>query len=173
MKFLTNIIQISSSLSPNLAGPCGAPNIPGPSHRLFYRYSRHHTQLPTNDGPGNVCPKQGTLAGEDATNGLSAFLQGRLCSTGEDIQHACGCGPCSPHPLVYGRSPNRTSGPKGPDSAVVGLPSAHRGDVWSPTLCGNSNYLSNGNSCGNPPFHKTKTFIETKVAAMKLQSFNH
>jgi hypothetical protein len=42
----------------------------------------------------------------------------------------------------------------------------------SPKLYDNLNYLSNVNSFGSLTFNKTKTFIETKVTAMKLQGFN-
>jgi len=173
MKFFPNIIQISSCLSQSLACPCGAPNIPEPSHRLFYQYSRLHSQLPTSGDPSNVCPKRGNPVEEAAMNGLSAFLPVRLYSTREDIPHEYECGHCSQPLSEYERSPNRISEPKGPDSDAVGLPLEHHSDILSPRLCDNSNYLSNGNSCGNHPFHKTKTFIETKVAAMKLQGFNH
>ena len=172
MKFLPNIILISSCLSQNLADPCGAPSIPGPSHRLFCRYSRRHSRLPIGDGPNNACPKQGTLVGEDAMNGPSAFLQVHLYSRRVDIPHAYGCGPCSLHLSGYERSPNRRSVPKGLDSGAADPPLEHHSGIWSPILYGNSDYLSNGNYHGTRSFHKTKTFIETKVTAMKLQGFN-
>lgn len=116
MKFLPTIIQISSCLSQNLADPCGAPDIPGPSHRLFYRYSKLHSQLPISGGPNNACPKQGTLVGEDTMNGLSTFSQVSLCSGKEDTQHAYGYGHCLPHLSGHERSQNHISEPKGPDN---------------------------------------------------------
>ena len=172
MKFLSNIIQISSCLSQNLADPCGAPDIPEPSHRLFCQCSRLHSQPPIGDDPSNACPKRETLVGEDAMNGLSISLQIRLCSMKEGIPHAYGRGPYSPLLSGYERSPNRISVPKGLDSGTEGLPLELHNDTWSTILYGNSDYLSNGNYCGTRPSHKTKTFIETKVTAMKLQGFN-
>ena len=172
MKFLPNIIQISSCLFQNLADPCGAPDIPESSHRLFFQYSRLHSQLPIGDDPNNVCPEQGTLVGEDAMNDLSVFSQVHLYSMREDIPRAYGCGPCSRHLSGHERSPNRISVPKGLDSGAAGHPLEHHSGISSPILYGNSDYLSNGNSYGTRPCHKTKTFIETKVTAMKLQGFN-
>lgn len=172
MKFLFNTIQISSCPSPSWACPCGVQDIPEPSHRLSYQYSMPHSPPPKDGGPNIACPRQGTLVVKDGMSGLSAFLPIPLCSKREDIPHACGCGPCSRHLSVCEHSPNRKSEPKGPDIETVYPPSIHYSDILSPILYGNSNYLSNGNSCGNQTFHKTKTFIETKVTAMKLQGFN-
>jgi hypothetical protein len=45
-------------------------------------------------------------------------------------------------------------------------------DILSPKPYGNLNYLLNVNSFSILAFSKTKTFIETKVTAMKLQGFN-
>jgi|SRR6056297_1949310 len=46
MKFLLNIIQISSCPSQRWACPCGARGIPVPFHRLSLRYSMHRSQQP-------------------------------------------------------------------------------------------------------------------------------
>jgi len=173
MKFLTNIIQISSCLSQNLADPYGAPNILEPSHRLFSQYSKLHNQLPINDDPNNVYLKQGILVGEDEMNVLSTFSQEHLYLRKEDIPHAYGCGLYLQLLSEYERSQNRISESKGHDIDVEGRLSKHHNGTWSPILYDSSNYLSNENFYGIQTFHKTKTFIETKVAAMKLQGFNH
>ena len=172
MKFLSNIIQISNCLSPNLADPCGVLSILEPSHQLFCQCSKLHSQLPISDDPSNACPKQETLVGEDAMNGLSVSLQVRLYSRKEDIQHECGYDLCSRHLSGYVHSQNRISVPRGPDSGAEDHPLEFHNGTWLPTLYGNSENLLNGNSFDNRPFLKIKTFIETKVTAMKLQGFN-
>lgn len=172
MKFLINITQVSSCPSPSWVSPCGVPDIPVPFHRLSYPYSIPHSRLPIGGGPNTSCQVQETPVEEDEMIGLSASLQVRLYSMTEDIPHAYGCDPYSRHLSGYERSPNRISVPKDPDSVAVGLPLEHHSDTWSPILNGNSDYLSNGNSYDNRPSDKTKTFIETKVTAMKLQGFN-
>jgi hypothetical protein len=42
----------------------------------------------------------------------------------------------------------------------------------SPIRYDNLNWLWNVSSYGSSTFNKTKTFIETKVTAIKLQGFN-
>src|SRR5690606_35805175 len=107
----------------------------------------------------------------DVMSGLSVSLPVRLCSKRVGIPHAYGYGPCSPPLSGYGRSQNHRSGPTGHDSGAEDHPSIYHSGTWSPKLYDNSNCLSNGNSCGFHSSHKTKTFIETKVTAMKLQGF--
>ena len=173
MKFLKDIIQVSSCLSQNLVDPCDAQDIPEPSHQLFCQCSTHHNRLPINDDPNNAYPKQEIPVEEDEMNDLSASLQERLYLMKEGTQHAYEYGPYSQLLSEYERSLNHISELIGHDNDVEGHLLEHHNDTWLPILYGNSDYLLNGNSYGNSTSSKTKTFIETKVAAMKLQGFNH
>jgi len=106
------------------------------------------------------------------TSGLSTSLPIHLCSMTEDIQHACEHGLCSLRLSKYGHSPNYISGSTNHDIDVEGRLVKFGNDIWSPKLSGNSNCSLNANSFHNSPSNKIKTFIETKVTAMKLQGFN-
>jgi len=90
-----------------------------------------------------------------------------------DIRHAYEYGPCSQRPSEYVHSPNRISAPANRDSDAEGRPLKRYKDILSPRLYDNLNYLLKVSSSDIRPFNKTKIFIETKVAAMKLQGFNH
>jgi len=173
MKFLLNIIQISSSPSPSWACPCGARDIPGSFHRLSFRYSMHRSRPPKSDAPNTSCQAQETPFGEAERYGLSTSSPNYLYSGTADIQHAYECGPCSQRPSEYAHSPNHISVPTDHGSDVEGRPSKHYSDILSPRLYDNLNYLLNVSSSDIRPSNKTKIFIETKVAAMKLQGFNH
>lgn len=172
MKFLKNIIQVSSSPYQSLVDPYDAQGIPEPSHQLSCQYSTHHNRLPTNDNPNNAYPKQETPVEEDEMNDLLTSLQERLYSMTEDIQHAYEYGLYSQLLSEYEHFRNHISELISHDNDVEGLLLERHNDTWSPILYGNSDYLLNGNSYDNSTSSKTKTFIETKVAAMKLQGFN-
>jgi hypothetical protein len=58
------------------------------------------------------------------------------------------------------------------DTFAANLLLKHDNDTLLPKLGDNLNYLLNVNSFDNQTFNKSKTFIETKVTAMKLQGFN-
>jgi hypothetical protein len=49
----------------------------------------------------------------------------------------------------------------------------HDIDISLPTLYEHSTCLLYANSFDNPPYSKSKKFLETKVAAIKLRGFNH
>lgn len=173
MKFLTNITQVSSCPSPSWAYPCDVQDIPEPFHRLSFPYSMHHSQQPKSDDPNTFCQGQEIPFGEDGRNVPSTSSQDCLRSRKEDIQHACEYDPCSQHPSIYGHSTNRRSVPVNLDSDVEGHRSKLYNDISSPILYDNLNYLLNGSSYDIRPSNKTKIFIETKVAAIELQGFNH
>ena len=78
----------------------------------------------------------------------------------------------SPLLSKYEHSLNYISELANHDNGVEHRPVKQHIDISSPKLYGNSNWLSNENSSGNLTFNKTKTFIETKVTAIKLQGFN-
>lgn len=172
MKFFLNITLISSCLFLNWAYPCDAQDILEPSHQLFCQYSMHHSLLPKNDDPNIVCSAWEIPAAKDEMNDLSASLPKYLYSMKGDIQRACEHGPCSQLLLVSLRFQNYISESENHDNDVGGRPEEHGNDIWSPIQYGNSNCLSNVSSCGRWTFNKTKTFIETKVTAMKLKGFN-
>ena len=171
MKFF-NVIPISSFLSLNWAYPYGAPSTPEPSHLLSYQYSKPHNQLPRNDDPSISCPPQETLVEVTWTYDLSVSLQEHLYLWKVDTLYAYEHDPCLLHPLVCGHSPNHRFESANPGSGVVNLLLVRDNDIWLPKQGDNLNYLSYANSFGNFPNHKAKTFIETKVSAMKLQGFN-
>lgn len=104
-------------------------------------------------------------------NGLSVSSPNYLYSGTADIQHAYEHGPCSQRPSGYVHSPNRISVPANRDIDAEDRPSKHYNDILSPRLYDNLNCLLNVSSSDIRPFNKTKMFIETKVAAMKLQGF--
>ena len=89
-----------------------------------------------------------------------------------DTQRAYKHDPYSQHPSEYGHFQNYISVSTNHDSDAEYLLEEHRNDTLSPILDGSSNYLSNENSFGSLSFNKAKTFIETKVTAIKLQGFN-
>lgn len=127
---------------------------------------------PTSDGPNIACPIQETPSATNGKNGLSTSLPKHLRTQKADTPRAYGYGPCSRHPSISVRSRHRIFEQEGHGIALEGHPSISYSDTWSTKLYDNSNYLSNGNSYGNPTFGKSKIFIETKVTAMKLQGFN-
>ncbi len=172
MKFLSNIILISSCLSPNWAYPCDVRDILEPSHRLSCQYSKHHNQQPKSACPNISCSRRETPFEEVVKNDLSISSPKRLRSKKEGIPNAHGHGLCLQHPLEYGHFPNYI-----PVSTNHGIYterplSKPRNDILSPIRYDNLNWLWNVSSSGSSTFNKTKTFIETKVTAMKLQGFN-
>ncbi len=95
-----------------------------------------------------------------------------LYSMMEGTQHAYEHDPCSQHPLEYAHFQNYISVSTNHDSDAGHRLEELGIDILWPIQYGNLNCLSNVNSFGSLSFNKTKTFIETKVTAMKLQGFN-
>ncbi len=172
MKFFNNVIPISNYLSLSWAYPYGVQDTPEPSHLLSYQCSKHRNQQTKSATPNIACLTWEIHAIAFGMNDILTFLSKHLCSKTEDTQYAYGYDPYSQLLSKYEHSPNYISGLANPDSVVEYLPVKQHIDISLPKQYGNSNWLSNANSFGNLTCNKTKTFIETKVTAMKLQGFN-
>ena len=90
----------------------------------------------------------------------------------EDTQRANVYGLGLQHPLKYEHFQNYISVSTNHGNDVEYRLVKRCNDILLPIQDGNSNCLSNVNSFGSLTFNKSKTFIETKVTAMKLQGFN-
>ena len=163
---------LSSFLFVSLAYPCDVQDTPEPFHLLYYPCSTHHNQLPKSVGPNTSSPTQGIPAVTTLRFVLSTSSQEYLYSMMVDIQHAYECGPYSRPLLEYEHSHYHKSVLASLDSDVPNLLGEHYNDTCLTKQYDNINYLWNGNFFDILPFRKFKTFIETKVTAMKLQGFN-
>lgn len=172
MKFLFNIILISSCLSPNWAYPCDVQGIPEPSHLLSFQYSKLHNLQPKNGDPNIVYPKMETLVVVIEMNDLSFSLPKYLYSKKVGIQCAYEYDLYLQLPSKYEHPPNYRFASTNLDNGAEDRLSERGNGTLSPIQYGNLNYLLNVNSFGALTFNKTKIFIETKVTAMKLQGFN-
>jgi len=174
MKFFKIVlfIALSNSLSPNLVYPYDAQDILAPSHQLFDLCSKLQNQLPKNAFPNTFFPTQEILVEEGAKNDLLISLQEYLYSKMEGIPHACEYGLCLQHLLIFEHFHYHISESEYPDNALGDLLLKHDTCTLLPKQHGNLNYLLNENCSDIEPFSKFKTFIETKVSAMKLQGFN-
>ena len=172
MKFFKVTTLLSSFLFVSLAYPCDVQDTPEPFHLLCCQYSTHHNQQPKSVVPNTSSPTQEIPAGATLRFALSISSQECLHSWRVDIQHAYECGPYSPPLLEYEHSHYHKSVLEGLDIDVANLLGELYNDTWLPKRYDNINYLRNGNSFDILPFCKFKTFIETKVTAMKLQGFN-
>ncbi len=149
-----------------------APGIPEPFHPLYFQYSRHHSQLPISADPSISCPTSETLAEEDEMCVLSSFLSFHLHSPTEGTQYECVHDLYLPLPLIYEHSQHCISEQASHDSGTEYLLSKHGNDTWSPIQHVPLIDLLNDSLFCILPFSKSKKFIETKVAEIKLQGFN-
>lgn|SRR5690554_579952 len=172
MKFFLNITLISNCPFLNWAYPYGAQGTLGPSRQLSFQYSKLHNPPPKSADPNIASSVQEIPVAADAMNDPLISLPIYLCSEKEDIRHAYGYGPCSQHLLEYGHSQNYRSGSEDHGSDAGGPHEEQDNDILSPIQYGNSNYLLNESSFDSSTSNKAKTFIETKVTAMKLQGLN-
>ncbi len=172
MKFFLNTTLISSCLFLNLAYPCDALDIPEPSHLLYFQYSKLHNPQPKSVDPNIAYSAWGIPVVKCEMSDLLISLLKHLYLMKADTQHAYVYDPYSQHLLEYGHFQNYKPELTNHDSDVGYHLVKHQIDIWSPIQHGSSNWLSNVNFFGNLTFNKTKTFIETKVTAMKLQGFN-
>ncbi len=172
MKFLQYVTPKSSCPSSSWACPCGVQDILGPSHPLSYRYSMRHSQRPRNVGPSISSPERETPFAGAWRNDPSASLPEYSRSGKVGIPRAYGYGRRLPPLSGYGRSPHRIPVPADHGNDVADRLSIPCSDISSPKQYDSSDYLSNVNSFGSSTSNKAKTFIETKVTAMKLQGFN-
>ncbi len=172
MKFFLKIILISSCLFLNSAYSCDAQDILEPSHLLSDLYSMHHNQLPKNDEPSTVCLTWGIPVVIDERNDPLISLPKYLYSMTVDTLCAYEYDLCLQLLLKYEHFQSYISVSTNLDNDFECHLVKQNNDILSPKLYDNLNYLSNVNSFGSLTFNKTKTFIETKVTAMKLQGFN-
>jgi hypothetical protein len=163
---------LSNSPEENSACPCGVQDILEPSHLLYYLCSKHRNLLPKNDDPNTSCSIPEIPVEAVVMNDPSVALPIHLCSTTGDTQYAYGYGPCLQLPSVYVHSQYYISEQEDRDSDVVYHPLTHDNDISSPKLCDMLDCLSYGNSDDILPYSKSKIFIETEVAAIKLQGLN-
>jgi|AntRauTorckE5430_2_1112549.scaffolds.fasta_scaffold03638_3 hypothetical protein len=172
MKFFLSIILISSYLFLNWAYLYGVQDILEPSHQLTGQYSTPHILLPKNAYPNIAYSTWEIPSVLGEKSGLSISLPKYLHSMKVGTQRACVHGPYSQLPLEFVHSQNCIFVSTNLDSDAVYRLVKQSNDILSPIRYDNSNYLLSGNSFGSLTFNKTKTFIETKVTAMKLQGFN-
>ena len=171
MKFFLTLL-LSSFLVGSLVDLYGARGIPEPFHPLHYQYSIPHNQLPKNDDPNISFPILEIPAVVVLRNDPLISLQEYLYSTMADIQYACEYDPYLLLLSKYGHSHYRISESKDLDIYVSNHLSEHGNDTSLPKLYDMLDCLLYENSFDTLPYNKSKTFIETKVSAMKLQGFN-
>jgi len=172
MKFLS-LTQISSSPFQYWAFPYDAQDILEPSHLLFDLYSMLHNQQPRNADPNISVSVEETQFAVSVKSDLSTSLPTYSHSGTVDIQHVREHGLYSQLPLKFEHSHYYKS-----ELSNHGFFSEyhlveHDNDTSSPTLSERTFYLHYGWFFDNRPYRKSMKFIETKVAAMKLQGFNH
>jgi len=171
MKFFT-FIQESNYSHYHWANPYDAPNTPEPSYPKCFLYSILHSLSPKNVAPNIASLISEILFAIAEMSSLLIALPSYLYSTMEDILHGYVHDPYSPlllrceHSHYYIlESPNPECVP-GCHLAIQDI------DILSPKLCGLSNYSHYDYPSYILPYSKGNMFIETKVAAMKLQGFN-
>ncbi len=172
MKFFS-FTRISSSPFQYWAYPDDVRDILEPFHLLFDLYSMRHNQQPRNDAPNISVSGLETHSGESVKFDLSASSPNCSLSRMEDIQHARVHDPCSQHLSRSEHSHYCRLELSGPGFFAEYHPVEHGYDTSSPKQGELTFYLHYGSSFDIRPYCKTMKFIETKVAAMKLQGFNH
>ena len=172
MKFFKITFLLSSFLFVSSAYPCDVQDIPEPSHQLCFQYSTRHNQQPKNVDPNTSYLTQEIPVAITSKSALSISLQEYLRSRRADIQHVDECDLYSQRLLGYEHSRYHKFVSASPGSDIANLLGEHYSDTWLPIRYDNTNYLWNENFYDILPSRKFKTFIETKVTAMKLQGFN-
>jgi hypothetical protein len=172
MKFFSILIALSSFLFENLAYPCDVQDTPEPSHLLCSLYSIHHNQLPKNDDPSISYSIQEIPVEAVLKIDLLVSLQEYSNLMMVDIPHAYEYDPCLQPLLIFEHSLYRIFELVNLYSVSVNLPSKYDTDTLLPKQYDMLNYLWSENFFDIQPFSKFKTFIETKVTAIKLQGFN-
>jgi len=167
-----SLTQISSSLFLYWASLYDAQDILEPFHLLFALYSKLHIQLPRNDAPNISVSAWEILFAIDGTFDLLASLPTCSHSVMADILRAHVYDPYSRLPSIFERSHCYISelSNLGPfvEYPLVALDI----DISSPIQGVLTFYLRYGYLFDFQPYRKSMKFIETKVAAMKLQGFN-
>ena len=172
MKFFFSITLKSSCPFLNWAYLYDAQDTLEPFRLLTFQYSMRHNLQPKNDVPNIACSTLEIPSVEVEKNVLLISLPKYLHSMKVGTQHAYEYGLCLQHLLEFEHFQNYISVSTNLGNDVEYRLAKQNNDISSPILNGNSNYLLNANSCGSLTYNKTKTFIETKVTAIKLQGFN-
>ncbi len=170
MKFFIYTILLSNYLPLSWIYPYDVQDIPEPFYQLSCLYSKLHNQQPKSDDPNIVFSTLKTLVVISEKNDLLVSSLKHLHSKKVGIQHAYEYNPYLLHLLEYEHSQNYIFESANHDNEY--LLAKHNIGISFHKQCDNSNCLLNVNSFDNLTFNKTKTFIETKVTAMKLQGFN-
>ena len=148
------------------------PNIPEPSHRLYFLYSKHHIQLPKSDDPNIFSSVLETQSVIDGKYVLSFSSLKHLHLKMEGIQHVCAHDLYSQLPSKYEHFHYHKSESEDLGNAVEHHLSKLDNDISSPKQYASLIDLLYVNYGDSQPYSKTNTFIETKVTAIKLQSLN-
>ncbi len=172
MKFFY-FTQISSSPFQYWVYPGDVRDIPEPFRPLFDRYSLLHSRQPRNDDPNISVSGLETHFGESVKFDLLTSSPDCSHSRMEDIQHAREHDPCSQLLLESKHSHYCRFALSDLEFFAEYLPEEHGNDTSLPKQGKQIFYLHYGSSFYIRLYCKTMKFIETKVAAMKLQGFNH
>ena len=155
MKFFP-ILPLSNFPAGSSAYLYDVPDIPEPSHQLYFLYSIRQNLLPKNGDPNTFFPTREILVEEAVMNDLLVSLQDHLCLMMADIRYAYGYDPYSQLPLIYGHSHYRRSEQEDHDILALNHLLEHDNDILSPKLYGKSNCLLYGNSFDIQPYNKSK-----------------
>ena len=172
MKFFY-FTQISNSPFQYWAYPDGVQDTLEPSHQLFALCSKLHSQQPRNAVPSISVSIEEIQPVQVVRYDLLVSSPNYLHSATEDIRHGYEHGLCSQRPLEFEHSHYCKSELSNHEFGVEYRLVKHENDTLSPKPDERIVYLHYGCFCDNLPYCKTMKFIETKVAAMKLQGFNH
>ena len=170
MKFFT---QISNSPFQYWDSLDDVQDIPEPSHLLSDLYSMLHSQLPRNGVPNISASVEEIRFEEYAKYDLLTFSQDYSHSMMVDTRRAHEHDLYSQLPLIFGHFHYCKSELSNHEFVFEYHLAERESDILLPKLNELTFYLHYGLSFDIPPYCKTMKFIETKVAAMKLQGFNH
>ena len=171
MKFF-DIIPLSNFQFECSACPCDVPNTLVPSHRLCFRYSKLRIRSPRNGVPNIASLIPGILAVTLWMSFPLIALPSYLYSMMADIRYACARGPYLLLLLEFLHSHYYRFVPVNRDTEAEYPLLTHGNDTSLPRLCEHLANLQYENSFEYLPYSKFRTFIETKVAAIKLRGFN-
>src|SRR5574344_296669 len=172
MKFLF-VTQESSSLFQHWDFPYGVQDILVPSHQILYLYSMLHNRLPRNGDPNIVFSIEEILFAGFAMSDLSISSPTHLYSLRVYTLHECEHDPYLLRPLVSEHFHYHISELLDLSYAFVDHPAKQDNGTSLPKQGELSYDLHCGSFFDIQPYCKSKTFIETKVDAMKLQGFKH
>jgi len=151
MKFFP-ILPLSNFPAGSSAYLYDVPDIPEPSHQLYFLYSIRQNQLPKNGDPNTSFPTRAILVEEALMNDLLISSQEHLYLMMADIRYAYEYDPYSQLPLIYGHSHYCKSELEDHDILALNHLLEHDNDILSPKLYGKSNCLLYGNSFDIQPY---------------------